>query len=182
MIGGWLFLSIIASLPADDWAVALRARQALHADARLADCNLGVSVRAGVATLWGPVPDAALARDAVARLNLIAGVRSVVDETYVRSTAARPTPAPVAPVIRAAAVQYRDPIAELRPPPTDLAGRINGWKSADARFRRLTVTVRGGEVELAGTVARSADVWEFSDRVRRLPGVTRVVVKATAGE
>src|SRR5207244_6667106 len=51
-----------------DLRYTLLARETLLADKELAPLDLGVRVRNRVVTLWGPVPSAALARRAVARL------------------------------------------------------------------------------------------------------------------
>lgn len=61
----------------------LRARQALLQDEALTNFNLGVSVRSGVATLWGLVPTKPLADRAVARVRLVAGILDVRNEVHV---------------------------------------------------------------------------------------------------
>ena len=47
-----------------DCTLTVRARQALLQDSTLAPLNLGVTVRAGVATLWGETPSAWVGRRA----------------------------------------------------------------------------------------------------------------------
>jgi hypothetical protein len=66
-----------------DGRLALRARQALLKDPALAPLNLGVSVDHRVATLWGPVPSAALARRAAECVRGIPGLVAVVNELRV---------------------------------------------------------------------------------------------------
>lgn len=61
----------------------LRTRQALLQDEALANFNLGVSVRSGVATLWGLVPTRPLADRAVARVRLVPGILNVRSEIHV---------------------------------------------------------------------------------------------------
>ena len=69
--------------PAADWIVTLHARKALWNYPELADLNLGVRVRKGEALVWGPVLNESQAAEAVARLKLVSGIDSVVNEMYV---------------------------------------------------------------------------------------------------
>jgi hypothetical protein len=66
-----------------DCVLAARARQALVQDNALAPLNLGVSVRAGVATVWGQVPSAGLGRRAEDKVRKVAGIREVRSELRV---------------------------------------------------------------------------------------------------
>jgi osmotically-inducible protein OsmY len=66
-----------------DSLLTLAARTHLARDAALAPLNLGVSVRNGVATLWGAVPSSDLARQARDRLRQLRGVAEVRDELTV---------------------------------------------------------------------------------------------------
>jgi len=66
-----------------DTAITLAARKALHEDAQLAPLNLGVSVRGGVARLWGLAPTAARARLAEERIRSVPGVREVRSDLHV---------------------------------------------------------------------------------------------------
>jgi hypothetical protein len=56
---------------------ALFAREALLKDETLAPFNVGVSVRNGVATIWGTVPSPALAHRAEERIRLVPGLAQV---------------------------------------------------------------------------------------------------------
>jgi hypothetical protein len=58
----------------------LYARQALAQDERLAPWNLGVTVRAGVANVWGTAPNLATARRAVERVRQVPGLIEVRNE------------------------------------------------------------------------------------------------------
>lgn len=49
-------------------------------------------------------------------------------------------------------------------------------KASNARFAGLSATPSKGTVVIAGRVSRDADVWAFADAVRKLPGVTRVII------
>jgi osmotically-inducible protein OsmY len=74
-----------------DVEATIRAREALGKDQELAPLNLGVKVRKGVATLWGPVPSEALIRRATQALEKVRGVYEVRSEVYVVA----PQPGPV---------------------------------------------------------------------------------------
>jgi hypothetical protein len=63
--------------------LAVLARRALAADKELAALNLGVKVRDGVATVWGPVPSAALGLRAVRTVEGVRGIASVHSEMQV---------------------------------------------------------------------------------------------------
>ena len=63
-----------------DCRLTLNARRALREEAELASLNLGVSVRNGVATLWGSVTSADLAQQAVRKLRQVPGLSEVRDE------------------------------------------------------------------------------------------------------
>lgn len=63
-----------------DCQFALYARDALLQDDILAPLNIGVSVRSGVATLWGAVPSPALAHRAEERVRKVAGLAQVKNE------------------------------------------------------------------------------------------------------
>ncbi|MFO0877485.1 MAG: BON domain-containing protein [Gemmataceae bacterium] len=65
-----------------DLAATVKARRVLQENPALAELNLGVSVENGVAQVWGPVPTPEAARDAVLRLEGIAGVRLVRTNFY----------------------------------------------------------------------------------------------------
>lgn len=187
--------------PANDWQLALQARNTLWNEAPFDKLNLGVSVRNGVAYLTGPVPSSAVADQAVARLRSVAGIREVKNETFVPTwdeasaqsmphpvTAQRPSvslapavspPAPVSPP--PAVVPNRVPIASAGPAVAvpvkrmTIADQIESIRLDERRFDNIRVEVTGGRVVLRGTVAKSADAWEFAGAVRQLSGVTGVV-------
>ena len=66
-----------------DWKLTNQARQALWDVNAAAAPNLGVRVRAGTATVWGPVAARADMAEIVDRLGKVPGVRTVVSELYV---------------------------------------------------------------------------------------------------
>lgn len=67
----------------NDVRLTLESRQSLNADAKLAGLNLGVTVKAGVATLFGPVPSEELARRAEARVRVVNGLQNVRNDLHV---------------------------------------------------------------------------------------------------
>ena len=92
-----------------DWRLVIDARRALLADKKLAGLNLGVSVRDGVATLWGPVPSPDLARRAEVRLRQVTGISDVVSECTLFKPA-DPLPAQVAAALRDSPLPPDDPL------------------------------------------------------------------------
>src|SRR4051794_30611561 len=91
-----------------DGQLMIAVRRSLMEDATLAPLNLGVGVRHGVATLWGPVPTAAAALRALERARKVPGLDEVRSELYLRPPddprtdlptplPQRPTPRPVSP-------------------------------------------------------------------------------------
>jgi hypothetical protein len=60
--------------------LAICVRRALVQEETLASINIGVTVHGGAVTLWGPIPSAELARQAVAKARQVAGVREVRSE------------------------------------------------------------------------------------------------------
>jgi hypothetical protein len=70
---------------ARDLQVMVHARRALREDPVLANLNIGVRVRDGVATLWGPVPSGDLIPKALKTLESVRGVLGVASELYVRA-------------------------------------------------------------------------------------------------
>jgi hypothetical protein len=68
---------------ARDLLVMVHARRALRDDAALGSLNIGLRVRDGVATLWGPVPSADVIPKALKTLNSVQGVLGARSELYV---------------------------------------------------------------------------------------------------
>jgi hypothetical protein len=102
----------LQSLAADS-RLTLFARQALQQDRALAPFNLGVSVRANVATLWGPIPSAALSRRAEEVLRQVPGIAAVHNELQIEApsvTAQYLFGPPLAPA-------SREPVLGPPPPP-----------------------------------------------------------------
>jgi osmotically-inducible protein OsmY len=70
-----------------DLETQVRARQQLAADEELAPFNLGVSVRDGVAVVWGPVPSPEVKAKALAAVENVRGIYKVKSEMYVTRNA-----------------------------------------------------------------------------------------------
>jgi hypothetical protein len=103
-----------------DMRLTVRVRQLLLADGELAPLNLGVKVRGGVATLWGPVPSAALGRKAVCAVEALPGISEVRNELVVTPPPGRldelmmlPAPEPPARVQPAAPERESAPLPPL---------------------------------------------------------------------
>jgi hypothetical protein len=81
-VGGAEFppLPPAARSPLRDLELTVHARRALRDDNSLGPLNLGVQVRDGVATLWGPVPTVADVRRAVKVLEAVPGLAAVRSE------------------------------------------------------------------------------------------------------
>jgi len=60
-----------------------------------------------------------------------------------------------------------------------LAAAIEARKS-EPRFANLTVELHGGLLVVAGAAPRAADAWDYAQKLRGLPGVSRVAVGAVA--
>jgi osmotically-inducible protein OsmY len=76
---------------ARDLTVLLRVRRALMADDEMAPLNVGVSVRDGVATLWGPLTTKDQVRRALKTAADVRGVQSVRNDLYLAKDT-RPLP------------------------------------------------------------------------------------------
>jgi osmotically-inducible protein OsmY len=186
--------------PKDDGQVALQARHSLWGESPFNTLNLGVTVRDGVACISGPVPSAAVGNQAVSKLRAVPGVRDVQNDTFVPSAeeplarsmpqsapdrrpsvSVGPAVAPPAPRVVAAPAPQRDPVVALSPRTAvpvkrmTIGDQVESLRIADRRFQNVRVEVRDGVVVLRGSVARSADAWEFAATIRDLPGVTNVV-------
>jgi hypothetical protein len=115
-----------------DLQLEIKARQSLLQDPQLGGLNLGLTVRDGVARLWGPVPSVDLARRAVERLRQLPELREIRNDLIV--------------------VASRAPAPQVLPPPTpgkpgrDLPG------SPIAPNERLRPQVRAAEEPGAAVV------------------------------
>ncbi len=80
------------------------------------------------------------------------------------------------PVVAAPASPYPAPPGVLTGRPT-LTHSIESVRRSDARFAGLRAEVReGGVVLVTGTARQPGDAWDFAERLRGVPGLTRVAV------
>ena len=49
-------------------------------------------------------------------------------------------------------------------------------RDADPRFAGLTIDVVNRMIIIGGTAKRSSDPWDLAQRLRDVPGITRVVI------
>ena len=192
LFGGALGSAIVAGADVapprtqPDWVMALEARRALWNDPRLCEVNLGVRVVDGEAVVWGPVLTQEMAAEAVARIQLVAGVKNVVSELYVlpaddllRRKLLPSQPAPqarrlpeVIPVD-----QWRPAVEAVRPIPTRIVDLVDEARNRQVRFRALQVEVSNGVVNITSSPDRNQDAMDFANLARQIPGVANVVVR-----
>jgi hypothetical protein len=67
-------------------------------------------------------------------------------------------------------------------PANGLLAAAGEMKKSEGRFANLTVDLQGGVLVVGGFAPRAADAWDFAQKLRRMPGVTRVAVGAVAGK
>jgi hypothetical protein len=118
------FLSLAPTVRADDdvprdLLLTVAARRALFGDGKLARLGVGVSVRQGMAMLWGSSPSTELTAQAVERLRHVPGLVGVRSEVL-------PAPQAEAELGPPDESDNPDPVVPraLQPAPTALAGRI----------------------------------------------------------
>lgn len=80
---GWTSLDAQSPPSPPDWVITHNARRTLWSDPNLTKLNIGVRVRDGEALLWGPVLTPEQAAEAVARVKLVPGVKTVINELFV---------------------------------------------------------------------------------------------------
>jgi hypothetical protein len=65
--------------------------------------------------------------------------------------------------------------------PANVLTAANEMKKTDPRFARLTVELRDGTLVVGGSAPLASDGWDFAQKLRLLPGVSRVAVGAVSG-
>lgn len=115
-----------------------------------------------------PAPSVALLTDPLPKS--ATGLKST-DSAY------SPLPAPV-PAAPAGPPQYPTipPPAVPVAPGQDVEAALDAVRNSEVRFARLTAEVKAGVVTVSGAAADAADAWEFVAKVRKVPGVDRVVL------
>jgi hypothetical protein len=106
VLSAGLLLTLAAPAPADesppkppagalgmirDLRLTVLARRELQSDRVLAPLNLGIRVRDGVAEVWGNIPSDEVARQAVAKVGTVKGIRDVRPSFFLQATADRTT-------------------------------------------------------------------------------------------
>jgi len=64
----------------------------------------------------------------------------------------------------------------------DVLAAAAAARKTDARFAKLTVEIRDGMLVIAGAAPLAADAWDYAEKLRGVPGVTRVVVGNVTGK
>jgi hypothetical protein len=65
--------------------------------------------------------------------------------------------------------------------PVDILTSAGNVKNAEVRFASLAVELKDGVLVIGGTTPRPSDAWDLADKLRRIPGVSRVVVAVNQG-
>ncbi|MCE9560668.1 MAG: BON domain-containing protein [Planctomycetes bacterium] len=64
----------------------------------------------------------------------------------------------------------------------DVLAMADNVRKTDARFTRLTVEIRAGMLVISGSAPLAADAWDYAEKLRGVPGVSRVVVGTVSGK
>ena len=67
-------------------------------------------------------------------------------------------------------------------PAGGLLNAASEMRKTEARFTNLTVDLQGGVLMVSGSAPRASDAWDFAQKLRQMPGVSRVAVGAVAGK
>lgn len=126
-------------------------------------------VRVTVQRYEPPVPALSLLNDPLPKVPPPNPARS--DAAY----SPLPAPAPAAPD---GPPQYPTipPPAVPVAPSQDVESAIDTVRKGESRFANLTVQLKAGTVTVGGSAAATDDAWEFIAKVRKVPGVDRVVM------
>ena len=82
------------------------------------------------------------------------------------------------------------PIVAASPAPATLTSATAGSliaaagevKKSEARFAKLTVELHGGVIVVGGSAPLASDAWDYAQKLRQIPGASRVAVGAVAGK
>lgn len=95
-------------------------------------------------------------------------------------SAATPTPPPLPNTAPGVLTGTLPPTTPVRP--SDVLTAANEARKSDPRFARLTVEARDGVLVIGGSAPLVSDAWDFAEKLRAIPGVTRVAVGAVSGK
>lgn len=98
-----------------DWVLANQARRALLKDEKIAALNVGVSVKNKVATIWGILPSAEVAKQIEESLKKVSGIASVVNECKIVPPGSL-IPQQVADAVKRLREQHENEVVRAEPP------------------------------------------------------------------
>ncbi len=64
----------------------------------------------------------------------------------------------------------------------DMLAMADTVRKTDARFTKLAVEIRDGVLVISGAAPLAADAWDYAEKLRAAPGVTRVAVGTVVGK
>jgi hypothetical protein len=64
----------------------------------------------------------------------------------------------------------------------DILTSAGNVKKVEARFTDLTIELNNGILVIGGSSPRASDAWDLAEKLRQIPGVTRVVIGAMPGK
>src|SRR5262249_55531641 len=104
---------------------------------------------------------------------------TILDASGTAMAAPKPRFAPVASASSLFALTRTNPEPLLISPaqPIDPTKSIETIAHNDQRFRGILTKCSDGVVSVEGSVKKWADLWEFAEKVSRLPGVERVRIE-----
>jgi hypothetical protein len=145
-------------------------------DRVLAPLNLGVSVRSGVASVWGKVPSAGLARRAEDKVRKVPGIDEVRNELLVE-----PAEDPATDFLRAALVAAQRPSLDRFLSPTSTAAYLTSrWTDVEPAARAgssapgivlLAPVAESGVPQAPAMVDLAAEVERIRQTDRRFDGL-----------
>jgi len=90
---------------------------------------------------------------------------------------------PVSPATPSPVVVGSSPVpGTLTANRADVLATADIVRKADARFARLAVEIRDGMLVISGAAPLAADAWDYAEKLRGVPGVSRVVVGTVSGK
>lgn len=64
--------------------------------------------------------------------------------------------------------------------PSDILTSAGNVKKIETRFANLTLELRDGVLVIGGSSPRGTDAWDLAEKLRQIPGVSRVVITANS--
>lgn len=69
-----------------------------------------------------------------------------------------------------------------QPTTNDILTSAGNVKKVEARFANLTIELNNGILLIGGTSPKASDAWDLAEKLRQIPGVSRVVIGAMPGK